>query len=268
MGLYLSPFSEDVDILFSEMSIAIVSDIHLCRTDEPAYAQLLSWMEEVDAEHIVFLGDVFHFWWGNSRSIHPLGRPLFEAIAANSRRVTWVRGNHDFHVGSAEVSLSGMEVVDSLELSFGHIRVFLTHGDQADRTIGYRLLATVLRSRIFEWFMGALGINGSRVVGETLAGHSRDHQYGEEIIEAQLKWASEIITTGDFDVVIAGHTHKGGLTPVRGGLFANSGSFGVGGSWLRLSGDRLSVMSLSSEGHTVEQEWVFKGQTSPASDAG
>ncbi len=259
MELYLSPFTSDVDILFSEMSIAIVSDIHLSEVNEPAYVQLLAWMEEVDAEHIVFLGDVFHFWWGNGRTVHPLGVPLFQAMAKNPRRITWVRGNHDFHIGKAETQLSGMEVVDFLKFTVGDVRFFLTHGDQADRSVGYRFLSSVLRSRLFALFMSALGKDGSRVVGEALAGHSRDHEYGDGVVAAQVEWASDMIRNGDADVVVAGHTHKGGLHGVGDGLFANSGSFGVGGTWLQLSVDRLSVMSLSGEGHTIEQEWIFKG---------
>jgi|GEM_PF-2344785 len=258
MGIYLSPFSSDVDILFGEMSIAIVSDIHLCELDEPSYVQLLAWINDVDAEHVVFLGDIFHFWWGNDRTIHPLGAPLFSAIAENPRKFTWVRGNHDFHVGGAEVSLSGIDVVDSLELSFGDTRVFLSHGDQADRTLGYRVLASGLRSRPFSLFMRAAGVNGSRRVGEALAGHSRDHEYGEDIVSAQIEWANCILRDQAVDVVVAGHTHKVGLYELTDGLFVNSGSFGVGGTWVHISADRLSIMSVSGESNTVEQEWVFK----------
>jgi UDP-2,3-diacylglucosamine pyrophosphatase LpxH len=224
-------------------------------------------MDEVEAEHIIFLGDVFHFWWGNGGAIHPLGLPLFNAIAQNPRRITWVRGNHDFHIGHAEVALSGMEVVDSVEMCVGDMRVFMSHGDQADRSLGYRLLSAVLRSRPFGWLMSLLGMSGSRVVGEALAGHSRDHEYGEEIVAAQIEWAAAVLESSNVDVVVAGHTHKGGFYTLDKGLFANSGRFGVGGTWVRLSPDRVSVMSLSGEGHTVQQEWVFEGHSSTASDA-
>ena len=151
--------------------------------------------------------------------------------------IDWIRGNHDFALGPFLEKDLGVSVHTQLQVDLGGKRYLLAHGDEADRTLGYRATRTVLRSQLFGAFMRALGPARARSLGETLAEASHD-QYGpiDSLLEAQATWAKPYLAA-DVDVVVVGHSHTPGIQMLAGGKLITLGDFMVHHTWLAVDGE-------------------------------
>jgi len=225
------------------MYAAMLSDAHLSGLDDPNQHHLVAWLDEIEAPRLFLLGDIFGFWWGFSEVVYGDFVPVLAALERLRRRgvqVDWVRGNHDFAMGSFVEDRLGIGVHDQLEVCLGGKRYLLDHGDRADRRLGYRISRGVLRSGMFAGAMRLLGPGYARRLGLALAGASHANMRpAGDLLEDQHRWASEHLRSG-FDVVVLGHSHHPSLQATPDGVVVNLGDFVSHYSWLEV-GETLTL---------------------------
>lgn len=227
----------------------MLSDAHLMGPDDPVQDQVVGWLDGLDVGHCYLLGDLFHFWWAFDQGVLPEFEPVVAALARLRARgvpLTVLRGNHDFRLGPVFHDTLGATVADEVVVELGGRRFLLVHGDQPDRSLGYRLTRTVLRSGPFDRLMRGLGPDGGRRLGHRLAGASR--HYGAtptRLLEAQTTWAGERLR-GDVDVVVMGHSHVLGRWTLPGGELINLGDLARDQTWLAVGPAGPELRRLSS----------------------
>lgn len=219
------------------MRVVMISDVHLTGLDDPRQDQLVRLLDALDADALYLLGDVFHHWWGFRGEVPSAYGPVcaaLERLAGRGVGILVVPGNHDFALGPffhetlrAEVRGAHLRELDGQTWC-------LAHGDEADRSLGYRLLRAVLRGRAFGALMGALGPRRGMRLLEAMAGASRDRPASQEwLLAAQREWAQARIREGA-RVVVLGHSHAPGMTALDGGSLINLGDWRDGPRWLEV----------------------------------
>ncbi|MCB9758638.1 MAG: UDP-2,3-diacylglucosamine diphosphatase [Alphaproteobacteria bacterium] len=222
------------------MLVAVISDVHLLGLDDPAQSDLVSLLDSLRCPTVVLLGDLFHFWWGFEGVVYADYVPVLAALHRLRQRgseLVFVPGNHDFAVGPFLREALGARVTATLRLTLAGRRYLMVHGDEADSRPGYRIARRVLRGRPFAALMRALGPQGARRLGLSLAGASgMAHGDGPDpaLVDAQRRWAQARISAGEADVVVMGHSHAPEVRDLEGGLYVNTGDFAAQRTWLAI----------------------------------
>jgi len=169
--------------------------------------------EKVFIDELYILGDLFDFWFCETGNIYPDFQPVIAKLVALKKAGTAIHlgeGNHDFFLAEYFRDLLGMDVFEeSATLKLDDTKVFVAHGDQADRTNrSYLLFRNFLRSRFFyrtqrkipaswRWAIASWSSNASKKM---------TRENGEALVEKMLPFAMEKFQEGH-DVVILGHSH-------------------------------------------------------------
>lgn len=219
------------------MRALFLSDVHADGPDDPAQVALVGWLAQVEADALYLLGDVFHTWWGYPDATFPRYRAVCDALLDVRRRgvpITLVPGNHDFEAGPFFTEALGARILPHHPVSLDGRRLYLAHGDEADQTFGYRLTRLALRGAAFRAGMSALGPERGLALLQRLAGASRRAPAPQAwLIAAQRDWAQARVSEGA-ELVVLGHSHAPGVTPLQGGALYNLGDWSQGPRWLRL----------------------------------
>jgi UDP-2,3-diacylglucosamine hydrolase len=253
-------FPLDAAILVPPMKRLFISDAHLTGLQDPNQALLVDLLMKTNADEVYFLGDVFHFWWGQPGFRDPEFEPFLSAIESLRERLVpcfWVRGNHDFHLGPVLEEDLGVVVADRFRLTIAGAEVLLVHGDEADRSFGYRLTKAVLRGRLFAWLMNRLSPGGIKTLGRRMAGTSRDHMGSNAgLILAQKEWAEKQHQDG-VDVVVLGHSHAPGISQLASGILVNLGDFVQAHTYLEIDSELRLCHWRLGHGDTIEKQSIL-----------
>lgn len=117
------------------MKALFIADAHLKDPADENYRRLLAFLRRnrKDLKALFFLGDIFAFWSGPRFADFPPFRPLLEEVKnlrAAGVAITWVEGNHDFHLAPFFSDVLGCRVLsDGGPAEFDGRRLFLAHGD-------------------------------------------------------------------------------------------------------------------------------------------
>ena len=242
------------------MKRILLSDAHLLGLDDPNLSHLSSFLNQLEADELYFLGDMFHFFWGFDGYRDPNFEPLWaalEGVRSRGCRLFWVKGNHDFHLGGFVEQSLGFSVGDSFTVDFQDHTALFVHGDEADSSQGYRLLRALVRGATFARLMNRLGPRRSRRLGLRLAGNPHhEHPPNAALLRAQAQWAEEQFSQGH-RLVVLGHSHVAGIHRLNGGTLVNLGDFSVAHTYLEL-GETLKLGAWKSgHCHTVQEERVL-----------
>ena len=179
---------------------ALVSDQHLFGPADPAQRRFLAWLRDLDAARLFVLGDLFDFYWEEPT---PKQEPVVAALERFKGELVILPGNHDFALGRR----LGRFAVPSWRGELAGVDTLLVHGDEADRSLGYRALKAVVRSpgvRAAGRLTGAAGWFGARA-----SSVSRVHGVRPGLLEAQRAWAAQ----QDAARVVMGHSHQQTMEP-------------------------------------------------------
>jgi predicted phosphodiesterase len=215
------------------MEIAVISDLHLGTGgaadgfghDDGEFLKFLNFLEK-NFEKVVLLGDVWETLTGalpgdpatelrRARESHP-------EIAARFARPSYlyVHGNHDLVAGAVQGA------PDELVLHTGDARILFTHGHQNDELIERRRWLSELGVWLGGWIR-RLGLAALyrlfSELDEKRGGLSLDHTRC-----SFQKWAMNVATLRQFDVMVTGHTHLAANAAHGDRLFLNSGSCSEG----------------------------------------
>lgn len=223
----------------SEKPILLASDVHLGVISKATTSAFERWLEEAGrtASEVILNGDIFDFWF-EYRSVIPRGYTRVLALLADlvsgGVPVTFMGGNHDWWGGSYLTDEVGVRLYqDPVVLDLHGWRTFLAHGDGLGKSdLGYRMLQTMLRSRLtvwgFRWLHPDVGARIARAVSQTAYREGEGPSKAERGRSDTLKeWGlAKLRSDPAIDLVILGHTHVPLLLePEPGRFYVNAGDW-------------------------------------------
>jgi UDP-2,3-diacylglucosamine hydrolase len=138
------------------MRAVFFSDAHLRGADDEGCGLLLSFLRDAsrNLDHLFIVGDLFDFWFSKGGVVYPGFQPIIDELAAmqgRGVRIHLFEGNHDFYLSRYFTRYHGIEVfTDEALVQLDGKQIYIAHGDMVDESDrGYRLLRSVLRSRLF-----------------------------------------------------------------------------------------------------------------------
>lgn len=221
------------------MRVVLVSDCHLSGPDDPVERGFLRWLDELEADQLVLLGDVFRAWWHFGEEPAAPCRALAGRLRDRGIPLVVVPGNHDFHAPAWFARHAGARTGSAVRLELDGRRVHLEHGDAVDRSPGYRALAAVLRGRAFAATVDALGPARGWALLDRLAGHPSGRP-DPRLVAAQHSRARAL----GVDVVVMGHTHAPEHTRFPEVEFLNLGDWVTHRTWGVIEDGRVSLEGL------------------------
>ena len=158
------------------MRIVVLSDVHCAGLDDPIQQEFVVWLDQLEADALWMLGDIFHWGWSFGSGTQSAIQPVVDALERAEKRgveLLFVGGNHDFAMGQALSEVLVIEVRDAHVREVCGRRVFLAHGDEADQTFGYRLVHRLIHSSLFAGVIASLGEDTGTWVLHKLAGDQK-----------------------------------------------------------------------------------------------
>lgn len=218
-------------------SIYFISDAHLGislpksvpNREALLVETLLSWKET--ASHIVILGDLFEFWYEYRHYVNRHHFQLFKAFAELTSygvQVHYLKGNHDFALGSFFPEELGVQVHQNLTLDVEGERFYCVHGDGIPRSDrGYRFLRRILDFPLNRFLFSCIHPDiGMRIA---LRAGNKSRALGKNrpvAIEEYLEAGGKKMKKHQCTYFVHGHHHLSGIWRVPEGHVAS------GGQWL------------------------------------
>ncbi|MGE0174445.1 MAG: metallophosphoesterase [Oligoflexales bacterium] len=199
----------------TDVSLAVISDIHLKDMDDNRGSLLLKTIEQLTSlplNTFVLLGDIFDFTLGSNayykRKFKGLGVALSK-LAASGKKVIFFEGNHEFEL--AKYKWDGVQFVSSgdLKVDFGGgDSIILTHGDMLYNSWVYRTFRYVVKSKPVTGvatftpgrFLDRLTLKSSELSRAQDVNRTMDH---ENLLLSANRWVDE----SDCTHGIFGHFH-------------------------------------------------------------
>jgi UDP-2,3-diacylglucosamine hydrolase len=120
----------------------IVGDIHL-RTGEEPFVQFLAELATRAPARLVILGDLFEYWLDTEDAVERYRTVLtrLRGLRAAGWQLDLVRGNREMAAGRRLPAATGCQLHwPRLDLTLGHRRLRIVHGDRLIHDPGYRAL--------------------------------------------------------------------------------------------------------------------------------
>jgi UDP-2,3-diacylglucosamine hydrolase len=203
----------------------IFSDLHIenLKTDlARAFLRTLE-LPEGPGDAVVFAGDLFELWVGDSPYFSEKFSAfsgILQGLLAKGVRIDYIEGNHDFHLSGilpAGVNVVPVGVALELESSEGARRLWIEHGDLADREDrSYLRMRAVLRStpvRLLSRLLPGPGIESiaSRISrpADQKTGELPEHwsEGRRNRLRSVYRAHAEAKRSQGFDFVVMGHCH-------------------------------------------------------------
>lgn len=199
------------------MRAIFIADAHLKNPGDRNYCQVLRFLGELPGrtDHLIILGDFFEFWLGDSAKPFPHYRPVLaalEKLTAQGVELTFIEGNHDFHLGRYFSRAFRARVFpDATTMTLDHKRIFLCHGDLINRAdYAYRLLRFLFRNPVTRLLARVIPASIPAWIAVKLGNHSKGNHGAVaarwDYRQLVTEFARKRFQAGD-DVVITGHFH-------------------------------------------------------------
>ncbi len=199
------------------MKDLFIADAHLLDPQDDNYRKLLAFLNDrrKDLRNLVILGDLFEFWVGYREVVFSRYLPLLALLQSLHReegvRITYVEGNHDFHLGAwFKHNLDCRILPDGGDIELDGRRFHLAHGDllnPADRA--YLRLRRILRSGLLRCLLAAvhpdLTWRISRILARHSAGRKRERPAFDPAPLLRAYAKKKIVEGADF--VLTAHFH-------------------------------------------------------------
>ncbi|RMF45398.1 MAG: UDP-2,3-diacylglucosamine diphosphatase [Deltaproteobacteria bacterium] len=198
------------------MKDLFIADAHLLEPEDANYRDLLAFLgaQADQIRNLVILGDLFEFWIGSDRTVPGRYRPLLtllEELHRRGVRLTYVEGNHDFHLGPFfRDRLECRILPDGGSIELDGLRIHLAHGDLVDPTdTGYRLWRALVRSRAVRLLAGLAPQHLTWNIARALSRRSRKRRAGKPEFDPTelLKGYARRQLAAGHDLVVTGHYH-------------------------------------------------------------
>lgn len=214
------------------MKAIFISDAHLRKSSDERYAKLISFFNDIKEgnmhdltnpeerdkkpshiDDIYFAGDLFDFWFCDTKNIHPEFIPVINKLIELQKegiRIHLGEGNHDFFMGEYFHDVLDMEVFEEMtSAKLDNLRVLIAHGDTADKqNIRYILFRKFLRSRAFYNFQRLIPAKARWTLAGLTSTASKEMtiENGDALVKKLADFAQTKFQE-DYDAVILGHSH-------------------------------------------------------------
>lgn len=214
-------------------------------------AKLVSLLESWKgaASHVVFVGDLFEFWYEYRYYVASAHMDLFRVLAElvkSGVEVHLLQGNHDFAYGEFFPKNLGVQVHKELVLEIQGKRVYFRHGDgvpKSDR--GYRILRKILDFPLDRWLFSRIhpdiGMSIARFVGRNSRKYTEDTPIK---LDEYLDWADSVMARENCDFCIHGHHHIAGIWNTEHGIVASPGEWIKKPAFLQMEKGGVSLISV------------------------
>lgn len=249
-------------------SALLFSDTHLSDSKPRLTGHLIGWLSQFNAEGrrpdaMVILGDLFDLWIGDdSQAFAPSGSAaallteLFDQFSKKGVRIYFLHGNRDFLIRNAFTDKFGGLLIDDpsvMSIESG-MTVALTHGDRlCTHDKAYQDFRQMVRSTAWQADFLAKTLSERRTIAGNLREQSDQDKSGKslEIMDVTPEEAAFLTDRLGADVLIHGHTHRPGVSPMPNGKlrwvlpdWSDDGSRG-GGLWADAHGVREISLSVA-----------------------
>ena len=225
------------------MRMVFIADSHAKGPDDPSQRQLSGFLEALSnnpPERLVILGDLFDFWIGTSGLVYyrylPILAPLLK-LRKLGTKITYLEGNHDFSLGPFFTEFLGAEVhPDSTVIEVDGKRIFLSHGDIADKSVRYILWRGFLRSPFLKALIKMLPASVFFRIASGLSRKSRTYREEAPRVEKALKDFAHELAKNGYDGCVMAHSHMASIETLKNNgknfTYSNAGSFGNDGAYI------------------------------------
>lgn len=204
--------------------IYFISDLHLgLFSQEKSLVReklVVQWLDEIgkDASELWMLGDIFDFWFEYSKVV-PRGFTRFlgklATLSDQGVEIHLITGNHDIWTFGYLSTEIGLEIHRKPLIKTWNKHLFLLgHGDGLHKgDLYYRMLQSVFKNRVGQWFYARLHPNGSTTFAQWWSKRNRS-KHGEigEFLgienEHQIQFArQENQKNPEIEFFVFGHRH-------------------------------------------------------------
>jgi UDP-2,3-diacylglucosamine hydrolase len=202
-------------------SAFFISDVHLRHLDSNEGKALISLVKKAQkqASLFVILGDLFDVWVGEGKAFQTHYAPLLEELRILRKECTvhYFEGNHDLYLTPFWQQHMGFHVHPGPHhFQFGDTKIWAEHGDEINRSdYGYLFLRRLLRTRLVKSTVQKLPSHLILKMGQK-ASHSsrrftthrgRDATHETKTRDLVRRYAMDLRTKVEFDLIVTGHTH-------------------------------------------------------------
>ena len=248
----------------------IVSDAHLGAAPPEVEQTLVAFLERAgsEAKSVVLNGDMFDFWF---EWRHVMPRVGFRTLAALADLrdagvdVVWIAGNHDCWGGDILRSDVGVQYhVGSWRATIGGWETLIEHGDglREVEDAPYRRLRAVLRNPVATWaFRHLMHPDWATSIARRSSHTSRNMRPrdGGEGLKAVAQ--ARLAADHSLDLYVYGHTHAPWMErTATGAVYANPGAWMDGPSAVRVTTERVELVSMAHGPVRVLKSYATKGR--------
>ncbi len=218
--------------------IYLVSDAHLgvesANLEELKSKRLLAFLDHVGdtGSRLIILGDLFDFWFEYRSMIDAAQFPVLACLwqlRRNGVQIDYHLGNHDYWT----FGFLGRDIVSKVHSNpssevLGGKKAFIAHGDGlTDDEKGYLIMKRLLRHPVtcflFRFLHPDAGAWLARKTSKT--SRTRIDQKREKSASILREFAREKLETGEYDWIIAGHSHQPERSEFGNGVYLNIGDW-------------------------------------------
>ena len=244
------------------MKIVFIADGHLKGDDTEGQASLAKFLDSLNADTLVVLGDLFDFWTGSNRVARKKYMTVLDSllrIQARGTKIIYCEGNHDFSMGAFFTQTLKADVYPEIsEVMIDGKRFLLGHGDTVSMTTGYRLWRGYLRSPLFT-VVSAMATSPVvwAIAGSLSKKSRRKGRYLSEVnqVEPRLREFAKGKLAEGLDAVVLGHSHAAGVhveeAGNRKGVYANPGSWAGQRCYLVYENGAFTLKKWKNNGNTL-----------------
>ncbi len=213
-------------------AVLLCSDIHLSDANPALTEAFCAWIERssqrISPESLLVLGDLFDAWVGDDVLVSHQSEcaqtiaNLFELQALKGIRIGLMHGNRDFLIGQQFAKQCNAQLLSDpcvLTVSSG-LTVALTHGDQlCTQDSDYQAFRQQVRAARWQDDFLAKPLKQRLEVAHHLRAQSELEKTTKsmEIMDITPAEAERLAEQLAADVVLHGHTHRPGLSPMSNG---------------------------------------------------
>jgi UDP-2,3-diacylglucosamine pyrophosphatase LpxH len=203
-----------------------ISDVHLGLRKSKT-KELLTLLEEYEADYYYFLGDIIDFWkLQSSFTWKKRHNEVLQKILklAKKKKVVYIPGNHDEVLRDfCNVNIAGVDIIeDYIHITKDGTKVLLLHGDIFDKIVLHNKWLAVLGSWMYDFLLEVNEVNSWIRKKLNLSPWSLSmylkHKAKEatNMMEGFRSAAIEYALKHGCDMIITGHIHKPELSPLYG----------------------------------------------------
>ena len=201
-----------------------------------------------------FVGDLFDFYFEYPDLIPKAFNDFYQkALYMKSKHIDlhFLAGNHDYWIGDfIKDEIMDKTYLNDAEIKIKNKRIFITHGDGLlSWDHGYRLLKTVIRSKlftkIFQWLHPTIAYKIAKFISRSGKHNTHNNDFNKDVRSELKNYAEKHFEEG-FDYMITGHYHLGELFELKKGKLAVLGDWFFRPSYAIFDGEELQIKNWES----------------------